>query len=74
MAKFLPRADTLNQEFAPAYAYGPEHKLAQLAATGISVRPMVGGGGADEEPADRGGLSRQLSRGELLTAIDAAPG
>ena len=29
-----PPADTLNREFAPAYAYGPEHKLAQLAATG----------------------------------------
>jgi 60 kDa SS-A/Ro ribonucleoprotein len=34
MAKFLPRADAVNREFAPAYAYGPEHKLAQLAATG----------------------------------------
>lgn len=34
MAKFLPKADTLNREYAPAYAYGPEHKLAQLAATG----------------------------------------
>jgi len=29
-----PPADTLNRELAPAYAYGPEHKLAQLAATG----------------------------------------
>jgi 60 kDa SS-A/Ro ribonucleoprotein len=34
VAKLLPRADTLNREVAPAYAYGPEHKLAQLAATG----------------------------------------
>jgi 60 kDa SS-A/Ro ribonucleoprotein len=34
MAKFLPKADALNRESAPAYAYGPEHKLAQLAATG----------------------------------------
>ena len=34
MAKFLPKADALNREAAPAYAYGPEHKLAQLAATG----------------------------------------
>ena len=33
-AGFLPAADTLNHEWAPAYAYGPEHKLAQLAATG----------------------------------------
>src|SRR3954468_366284 len=29
-----PAADALNREAAPAYAYGPEHKLAQLAATG----------------------------------------
>jgi 60 kDa SS-A/Ro ribonucleoprotein len=27
-------ADTPNRELAPAYGYGPEHKLAQLAATG----------------------------------------
>jgi 60 kDa SS-A/Ro ribonucleoprotein len=29
-----PPADTWNRELSPAYAYGPEHKLAQLAATG----------------------------------------
>ena len=29
-----PSADALNRELSPAYAYGPEHKLAQLAATG----------------------------------------
>lgn len=34
VARFLPAADILNREWAPAYAYGPEHKLAQLAATG----------------------------------------
>ena len=34
VARFLPAADTVNRELAPAYAYGPEHKLAQLAATG----------------------------------------
>lgn len=34
IARLLPAADTLNQESAPAYAYGPEHLLAQLAATG----------------------------------------
>ncbi len=34
MAKLLPRTDAVNRELAPAYAYGPEHKLAQLAATG----------------------------------------
>jgi 60 kDa SS-A/Ro ribonucleoprotein len=34
IAKFLPAPDAVNREYAPAYAYGPEHKLAQLAATG----------------------------------------
>ncbi len=34
VAKLLPAADVLNREYAPAYAYGPEQKLAQLAATG----------------------------------------
>ena len=34
IAKLLPAADALNREGAPAYAYGPEAKLAQLAATG----------------------------------------
>jgi 60 kDa SS-A/Ro ribonucleoprotein len=34
VARLLPAADTVNREWAPAYAYGPEHKLAQLAATG----------------------------------------
>lgn len=34
IATLLPRADALNREFAPAYAYAPEEKLAQLAATG----------------------------------------
>src|SRR5687767_6742937 len=34
LARFLPAPDALNREYAPAYAYGPEHKLAQLAATG----------------------------------------
>jgi 60 kDa SS-A/Ro ribonucleoprotein len=33
-ARVWPRADTANQSGAPAYAYGPEAKLAQLAATG----------------------------------------
>lgn len=33
MARLLP-ANAFNREGAPAYAYGPEHKLAQLAATG----------------------------------------
>lgn len=34
LAKFLPRADTVNEAGGVAFAYGPEHKLAQLAATG----------------------------------------
>ncbi len=34
VAKILPRADTINQAGGTAYAYGPEAKLAQLAATG----------------------------------------
>lgn len=42
VAKLLPRADTLNREFAPAYAYGPEHKLAQLAATGTLADNFYG--------------------------------
>lgn len=33
-SRFLPRAETVNQAGGPAYAYGPEAKLAQLAATG----------------------------------------
>lgn len=32
--KMLPKADARNSEGAPAYAYGAEHKLAQLAMTG----------------------------------------
>lgn len=34
LARFLPRADVCNQAGGVAYAYGPEAKLAQLAATG----------------------------------------
>lgn len=34
IAKLLPVADTANRELAPAYAYGPQAKLAQLAVTG----------------------------------------
>lgn len=34
LARFLPRADTVNQAGGVAYAYGPEALLAQLAATG----------------------------------------
>lgn len=34
LSRFLPRADTANQAGGSAYAYRPEAKLAQLAATG----------------------------------------
>ncbi|KQN40328.1 RNA-binding protein [Sphingomonas sp. Leaf407] len=34
VARLLPRADAPNREAAPAYGYGPQAKLAQLAATG----------------------------------------
>jgi 60 kDa SS-A/Ro ribonucleoprotein len=34
IAKLLPVTDTVNRELAPAYTYGAEAKLAQLAATG----------------------------------------
>jgi 60 kDa SS-A/Ro ribonucleoprotein len=34
ITKLLPAADAVNREFAPAYEYGPQAKLAQLAATG----------------------------------------
>lgn len=34
VARLLPRAGAVNREGAAAYAYGPEAKLAQLAATG----------------------------------------
>ena len=30
----LPKADAVNHELAPAYAFSPRHQLAQLAATG----------------------------------------
>ncbi|WP_066768018.1 vWA domain-containing protein [Sphingobium sp. CCH11-B1] len=42
MAKLLPRTDTLNRESAPAYAYGPKAKLAQLAATGTLADNFYG--------------------------------
>jgi 60 kDa SS-A/Ro ribonucleoprotein len=42
LAKFLPRANALNSEGAPAYAYGPEAKLAQLAVTGTLADNFYG--------------------------------
>lgn len=37
-----PRPDAVNREGAPAYAYGPEAKLAQLAATGTLADTFYG--------------------------------
>lgn len=37
-----PRPDAVNREGAPAYAYGPEAKLAQLAATGTLADNFYG--------------------------------
>lgn len=37
-----PRPDAVNRESAPAYAYGPEAKLAQLAATGTLADTFYG--------------------------------
>ena len=55
LAKFLPAADALNREDAPAYAYGPEHKLAQLAATGTLPGQFLRGcGDAARRRARRG--------------------
>lgn len=42
IAKLMPTADTRNREGAPAYTYGPEHKLAQLAATGTLTDSFYG--------------------------------
>ncbi|AQR74542.1 RNA-binding protein [Sphingomonas sp. LM7] len=42
IARLMPAADTRNREGAPAYAYGPEHQLAQLAATGTLADNFYG--------------------------------
>lgn len=42
VAKLLPRTDSVNREGAPAYAFGPEAKLAQLAATGTLADNFYG--------------------------------
>lgn len=42
LARRLPHADALNREGAPAYAYGPRHTLAQLAATGTLADTFYG--------------------------------
>lgn len=50
IARLLPAADMRNQHFAPAYAYGAEHALAQLAATGTLQANFYGT--ADAQLAD----------------------
>lgn len=50
IALLSPRADAVNREGAPAYAYGPEAKLAQLAATGTLGDNFYGA--ADAQLAD----------------------
>ncbi|MGN6268446.1 MAG: vWA domain-containing protein [Sphingomonas sp.] len=42
IAKLLPAADTSNREGVPAYAYAPQAKLAQLAATGTLADSFYG--------------------------------
>lgn len=42
IAKLMPPADTRNRQGAPAYAYGPEHKLAQVAVTGTLADGFYG--------------------------------
>ncbi|NYT42272.1 VWA domain-containing protein [Sphingomonas sp. R-74633] len=50
IARLLPAADTVNREAAPVYAYEPEAKLAQLAATGTLADTFYGA--ADTQLAD----------------------
>jgi 60 kDa SS-A/Ro ribonucleoprotein len=42
IARLLPAANAFNREAAPAYAYGPEASLAQLAATGTLADNFYG--------------------------------
>ncbi|MEO0883272.1 MAG: RNA-binding protein [Pseudomonadota bacterium] len=44
VGKLLPKTDTLNRAGAPAYAYGFEHALAQLAMTGTFNEGFYGSG------------------------------
>lgn len=43
VGRLLPAADAKNREGAPAYAYTPRHKLAQLAVTGTFNRTFYAG-------------------------------
>src|SRR5580704_9585095 len=42
IARLLPAANAFNREAVPAYAYGPEALLAQLAATGTLADNFYG--------------------------------
>ena len=50
LARFLPQTDAVNDAGGAAYAYGPEAKLAQLAATGTLSDGYYSG--ADAQLAD----------------------
>ncbi|WP_294235758.1 RNA-binding protein [uncultured Sphingomonas sp.] len=43
VVRWMPRADAVNREGAAAYAYGPQAKLAQLAATGTLADSVFAG-------------------------------
>ena len=43
LSRFLPRADAVNQAGGVAYAYGPEARLPQLAATGTPADGFYAG-------------------------------
>lgn len=66
VAKFLPRTDAVNREGAPAYAYGPEAKLAQLAATGTLADNFYGA--ADAQLADVLDAARAVDPGFVAQA------
>jgi 60 kDa SS-A/Ro ribonucleoprotein len=54
----LPAADAVNMEWAPAYAYSPKHRLAQLAMTGCLNQTFYAG--AESQLADVLALADQL--------------
>jgi 60 kDa SS-A/Ro ribonucleoprotein len=58
VGKLIPQADALNEEMAPAYAFTPEHALAQYAATGCFNRTFYAS--ADEQLATVIELCRKL--------------
>ncbi len=47
--KLIPKPDALNSEGAPAYAFTPEHRLAQIAMTGTFNRTFYADGAAQVE-------------------------